>query len=114
VVRIGDTYYMTYAFKPYAWEPHLTGLGVQNSNEVLYPGFDGDSKENQTRSGIAVSQDRVHWKRFEVYIPGVSFPIGNVVVDDLLYLYYGVCGRVKALAPVELDTLVKYVMDAAG
>ena len=62
VVRIEDTYYMTYAYRPYAWESHPTGLGVPESYEVRYPGFSGRSEENQTRSGIAVSTDRVHWQ----------------------------------------------------
>lgn len=62
VVRIGATYYMTYAYRPYAWASHPTGVGVPQSYEVSYPGFDGRSEENQTRSGVAVSSDRVHWE----------------------------------------------------
>jgi predicted GH43/DUF377 family glycosyl hydrolase len=37
-------------------------VGVPQSYEVQYPGFSGRSEENQTRSGIAVSTDRVHWE----------------------------------------------------
>jgi len=62
VVRIGDTYYMTYAYRPYAWSCSPTGVGVPDAWETKFPGFDGDSKKNQTRSGIAVSRDRVHWE----------------------------------------------------
>ncbi len=62
VVKIEDTYYMTYAFRPYAWDCFPTGLGIPESREVMYPGFSGDSKDNQTRSGIAVSKDRVNWE----------------------------------------------------
>jgi predicted GH43/DUF377 family glycosyl hydrolase len=69
VVRIDDTYYMTYAFRPYAWESHPTGVGVPQSYEVDYPGFDGRSEENQTRSGIAVSKDRVHWEHLAWVTP---------------------------------------------
>ena len=61
VVKIEDTYYMTYAFRPYAWNSYPTGLGVPESSEAEFPGFTGGSAENQTRSGIAVSKDRVHW-----------------------------------------------------
>jgi predicted GH43/DUF377 family glycosyl hydrolase len=61
VVRIGETYYMTYAFRPYAWHSYPTGLGVPESQEAFFPGFSGRSEENQTRSGIAISQDRIHW-----------------------------------------------------
>ena len=62
VVKIEDTYYMTYAFRPYAWNSHPTGLGVPESFEASFPGFSGNPDENQTRSGIAVSRDRLHWK----------------------------------------------------
>lgn len=61
VVRIEGTYYMTYAFRPFAWDCCPTGLGVPESRQVGYPGFSGDPGENQTRSGIAASADRVHW-----------------------------------------------------
>lgn len=64
VVKIDELYYMTYAFRPYAWDCFPTGLGIPESREVEYPGFSGDSKDNQTRSGIAVSRDRVKWQHF--------------------------------------------------
>ena len=62
VVRIDETYYMTYAYRPYAWNSHPTGLGVPESFEAPFPGFSGRAEENQTRSGIAVSTDRRHWR----------------------------------------------------
>jgi predicted GH43/DUF377 family glycosyl hydrolase len=62
VVQIDDVYYMTFAFRPYAWDSYPTGLGVPESREVVYPGFSGKSEENQTRSGIAISNDRIHWQ----------------------------------------------------
>lgn len=62
VVKIGETCYMTYAFRPYAWNSYPTGLGVPESSEAQFPGFDGRSEINQTRSGIAVSTDRVQWR----------------------------------------------------
>lgn len=62
VVKLDDTYYMTYAFRPYAWNSHPTGRGVPESFEPTFPGFSGRSEENQTRSGIAVSTDRIHWR----------------------------------------------------
>jgi predicted GH43/DUF377 family glycosyl hydrolase len=256
VVKIEDSYYMTYAYRPYAWNSHPTGLGVPESYEVQFPGFSGRSEENQTRSGIAVSTDRLHWEhlcwatpadvddrdvilfpekidgkfwllrrplqfvspdhasiqsidapgiwicsskdlhtwseavmiarpeqaweggriggstppirtdrgwlvlyhgvetlypptkrvcyrlgammldladptvvlartsrpimepeayyeRFGLYIPNVIFPTGNVVVDGVLYLYYGVCDTAIALATVPLDELVAHVMQEA-
>lgn len=62
MVKIDDTYYMTYAYRPYAWECFPTGLGIPESREVHYPGFNGDSSHNQTRSGIAVSTDKINWQ----------------------------------------------------
>jgi predicted GH43/DUF377 family glycosyl hydrolase len=62
VVKIDGTYYMTYAFRPYAWNSHPTGVGVPESYEPTFPEFSGRSEENMTRSGIAVSTDRVHWE----------------------------------------------------
>jgi beta-1,2-mannobiose phosphorylase / 1,2-beta-oligomannan phosphorylase len=62
VVKIDDRYLMTYAFRPYAWNSHPTGVGVPESFEPTFPGFSGRPEENMTRSGIAVSMDRVTWQ----------------------------------------------------
>jgi len=79
VVRIGDTYYMTYAFRPYAWSSHPTGVGVPESHESEFPGVSrpppdpsrpgssnvsGGRPDNMTRTGLAISRDRVHWEHF--------------------------------------------------
>jgi len=62
VVKIGDTFYMTFAYRPFAWSSNPTGVGVPESRQTDYPGFDGDPRKNQTRSGIAVSKDRKKWE----------------------------------------------------
>ncbi len=62
VVRIDDTYYMTFAFRRYAWNIYPTGIGVPEASQGSYPGFDPARDPNQTRSGIAVSRDRLHWE----------------------------------------------------
>ncbi len=62
VVRLDDAYYMTYAFRPYAWHTSPTGLGVPESWLPEIQGVSFKPEENQTRSGIAVSRDRVHWE----------------------------------------------------
>jgi predicted GH43/DUF377 family glycosyl hydrolase len=62
VVRIDGTYYMTYAFRRFAWSINPTGLGVPESRQSEFPGFDPARDKNQTRSGIAISKDRVHWE----------------------------------------------------
>jgi predicted GH43/DUF377 family glycosyl hydrolase len=62
VVKIDDTYYMTYAFRRFSWNISPTGVGVPDAEQARFPGFDPATDNNQTRSGIAVSQDRIHWK----------------------------------------------------
>jgi beta-1,2-mannobiose phosphorylase / 1,2-beta-oligomannan phosphorylase len=62
VVKIEHTYFMTYAYRPFTWSINPTGVGVFEGHETDFPGFDGDSSKNQTRTGIAVSDDRLHWR----------------------------------------------------
>ena len=77
VVKIDGVYTMTYAFRPFAWSSHPTGVGVPDSHESEFPGVaraapnaavggsanvSGALPDNMTRSGIAVSEDRVHWR----------------------------------------------------
>jgi predicted GH43/DUF377 family glycosyl hydrolase len=62
VVRIEDTYYMTFAFRRFAWSIYPTGLGVPEASQNQFPGFEPAVDKNQTRSGIAVSKDRIHWE----------------------------------------------------
>lgn len=62
VVKVHGRYYMTYAFRPYAWNSNPTGVGVPESTEPIFPGFSGRPEDNMTRSGIAVSDDRVTWR----------------------------------------------------
>jgi len=61
VVVLEDTFYLSFAYRPFAWASHPTGVGVPESEEVAYPEFSGDSRDNQTRSGLARSSDGVHW-----------------------------------------------------
>lgn len=62
IVKIDGYYYITFAYRPYAWSSHPTGIGVPESHQSEFPGFSGRDEENQSRSGIAVSKDRVHWE----------------------------------------------------
>ncbi len=62
VVKIDGSYYMTFAFRPFSWSSNPTGLGVPESYIGEFPGFSGDDKDNQSRSGIAISTDRVSWR----------------------------------------------------
>ncbi len=46
-----------------------------------------------------------------LYKWGVVFPTGNVVVDGILYLYYGASDQYVCLATCNLDELVEFVID---
>jgi predicted GH43/DUF377 family glycosyl hydrolase len=84
VVKIDGAYYMTFAYRPFAWSSHPTGVGVPESHESEFPGVDrakpsamptgsanvqGGLPDNNTRSGIAVSTDRVNWKLHSFITP---------------------------------------------
>jgi predicted GH43/DUF377 family glycosyl hydrolase len=62
IVKIDGTYYITFAFRPYAWSSSPTGVGVPESWQNKFPGFSGEDADNQSRSGIAMSRDRVNWQ----------------------------------------------------
>ncbi|NEQ66731.1 MAG: glycosidase [Symploca sp. SIO2D2] len=79
VVKIEDTFYMTFAFRPYAWNSYPTGLGVPESSQADYEGVSFDPEENQTRSGIAVSKDRINWE-FNSWTSGMDIDDRNHVL----------------------------------
>lgn len=62
IVKIDGVYFMTVAYRPYAWSSNPTGLGVPESCQSKFPDFDGDPAKNQTRSAVLQSQDRIHWE----------------------------------------------------
>ena len=58
----------------------------------------------------ALMEPETYYERFGLYIPNVIFPTGNVLKDNLLYLYYGVCDTAIALATVPMDDLMAYLL----
>lgn len=78
-VKIEDTYYMTFAFRPYAWSSNPTGLGVPESKQSEFPGVSFSDEENQTRSGIAISEDRINWK-FHSWTSGTDIDDRNNIL----------------------------------
>ncbi|MGF1450286.1 MAG: glycosidase [Opitutales bacterium] len=62
VVALDGLFYLSFAFRPYAWASHPTGVGVPESHQVDFPGFSGNDADNQTRSGLAVSADLRTWR----------------------------------------------------
>jgi predicted GH43/DUF377 family glycosyl hydrolase len=49
-----------------------------------------------------------------LYPHGVVFPTANVVVDDVLYVYYGCADQTIGVATADFPALVDFVMGFAG
>ncbi len=79
IVKIEEKYYITFAYRPYAWNSNPTGLGIPKSTQAEYPGFDGDESKNQTRSGIVVSNDLRNWK-FHSWVNSMDLDDRNVIL----------------------------------
>ena len=93
VVRMDGKWYLTFAYRPYAWSSHPTGVGVPESHETDFPGLPpapeagakgsanvaGGRADNLTRSGLGVSEDGVRW-RFESWITPPEIDDRNVIL----------------------------------
>ena len=79
IVKLEGVCTMTFAYRPYAWSLSPTGVGVPESWQTSYPGFSGKDEENQTRSGILVSHDRVHWT-LRAWVSGPEIDDRNVIL----------------------------------
>ena len=61
------------------------------------------------RTRLPIMEPETYYEKFGLVLPNVVFPTANVVVDDLLYVYYGCCDTSIGLATVPLKELVDYV-----
>lgn len=62
VVRIDDTYFMSYAMQPYGFDCYPKGDGIPDYDTSKYKDWGKSAYPMITRSGIAVSKDRVNFK----------------------------------------------------
>ncbi len=79
IVKIDDTYLMTVAYRPYAWNSYPTGIGVPHSTQAEYPGYDGDDAANQTRSAILKSTNKRDWE-FVSWVNDMNIDDRNVIL----------------------------------
>ncbi len=93
VTRLEGRWWMTFAYRPYAWSSHPTGVGVPDSHETPFPGLPpappagaagsanvaGGRADNLTRSGLAVSEDGRSW-RFHGWVTSADLDDRNVVL----------------------------------
>jgi len=77
VTRLGNTFYMVYAVRPYA--VHFGQLPDFNMR-TFYPAFSGREEDNWSRSGIAVSNDLITWTNH-----GFCTPEGWDDRDNMLF-----------------------------
>ena len=108
VVKIDGRYYMTYAFRPYAWNSHPTGIGVPELFEPVFPGVSGRPEDNMTRSGIAFSDDRVHWRHLAWATPA------DLDDRDVILFPEKIGGRFALLRRPLQFVGPKYGMDYSG
>jgi len=91
---------------------------------VIYHGVD---KDNIYRAGVMmldledpmkvisrpkdfIMEPEEYYEKFGLYIPNVVFPTGNVVKDDILYIYYGCTDTAISLATVPLQEIIDFAM----
>jgi beta-1,2-mannobiose phosphorylase / 1,2-beta-oligomannan phosphorylase len=63
VVKIDEKFYMTYAMQPYGFDCYPTGEGVPDYDTSKYPSWGKMAYPMITQSGIAVSDDGIHFKQ---------------------------------------------------
>lgn len=94
IVAMDGRFWMTFAYRPYAWSSHPTGVGVPDSHETDFPGVNrlaepaggagsanvaSGRADNLTRSGLAVSDDLRHWS-FHTWITPATIDDRNVIL----------------------------------
>ena len=87
--------------------------GVENGGKGFYRvGAALLDLEDQTKI-IARATDPImeptEWYEMEGPYPGCVFPVGNLVVEDTLYIYYGGADKYCALATCNLQDLLNYL-----
>jgi len=57
-----------------------------------------------------IMEPEFYYERYGLVIPNVIFPTGCVLIDDILYLYYGCCDTSIALATVPIGKLLNHIL----
>ena len=104
IVKIDDDYLMTFAFRPYSYDTNTTGVGVPNSFQHEYPGFSGETKDNQSRSGILRSKDMVDWEFVGWVTQGEIDDRNNILFPEKINGQYALLRRPSGF----VDTQVKF------
>jgi len=104
IVKIDGEYLMTFAFRPFSYDTNTTGYGVPISFQHKYPGFSGETKDNQSRSGILRSKDMVNWEFVAWITQGEIDDRNNILFPEKINGKYVLLRRPSRF----VDTAVKF------
>jgi len=122
VTRLEGRWWLTFAYRPYAWSSHPTGVGVPESHETDFPNLPpappagalgsgnvaAGRADNLTRSGLAVSDDSRTWT-FHSWITPPDIDDRNVILFP-----EKIGGRYVVLRrPLEADRSCIWISDSA-
>jgi predicted GH43/DUF377 family glycosyl hydrolase len=92
VVKFGDTYYMTFAHRPFNYHCHPTGIQAPEYFPQKGKGKFA-SAINNTRSGLASSKDMLHWKHLGWITPPDVDDRDNVLFPEKIGGRYAMLRR---------------------
>jgi beta-1,2-mannobiose phosphorylase / 1,2-beta-oligomannan phosphorylase len=64
------------------------------------------------RASSFIMEPEMYYEKFGLIIPNVIFPTGNIIKDDMLYIYYGCCDSNISLATVRLKELLQFILNS--
>ncbi len=102
-----------------------TPLKTDHGWLVLYHGVDQNAvyrvgamllDRNDPRKVIArtkkyIMEPEEYYEKSGLVLPNVIFPTANLIVNDLVYIYYGCCDTCISLATVPLQELLDYLLE---
>ena len=57
-----------------------------------------------------IMEPREYYEKFGLVLPNVIFPTANIIVNDLVYIYYGCCDTCISLATVPVQELTSHLL----
>jgi predicted GH43/DUF377 family glycosyl hydrolase len=112
----------------FAWENKIGGstppIKTDKGWFVIYHGVDSkgiyrvgvlmldldDPSKVIARTPESIMEPEADFEKTGLYPHGVVFPTANVVVDDMLYVYYGAADETVGVATASFPEIVDYVM----
>jgi beta-1,2-mannobiose phosphorylase / 1,2-beta-oligomannan phosphorylase len=113
----------------FAWEGTKIGaaatpLKTDQGWLVLYHGVDQNSiyrvgallldldnpQKVIARTKDFIMEPQEYYEKFGLVLPNVVFPTANLIINDLLYIYYGCCDTCISLATVPLQELLDHIL----